>query len=88
MRQTPQWAAIEPMMESIRTGVGSGKASSPDSSGTMQVAVMMRVNDTMNRMDDTMKNLTVAWTANDWERFHDGYNDFQKQNANSLINNE
>jgi hypothetical protein len=50
--------------------------------------VMMRVSDTLNTMDSTMKNLTVAWTINDWERFHTTYNDFRKQNDNSLISNE
>jgi hypothetical protein len=87
MRQTPQFAAIEPMLESIRTGVGSGK-SGGDTSNQLNVAVMMRVSDTLNTMDSTMKNLTVAWTINDWERFHTTYNDFRKQNDNSLISNE
>lgn len=99
VRQSPVFAAIEPMLESIRLrgrsfydgGPTSGSAVAPATAANPFAAIGQRdaqLVDVLTRLNDKLDNLQVYFGGYDFERIRQAIQDNESQNNEALISND
>ncbi|WP_304238467.1 phage tail tape measure protein [Jiulongibacter sediminis] len=90
--QTPAFAAIKPMIDSISPSSAPASGGDQTPGNTVNVefgdlpATLADLKKTNEMLMKRLENLTVGMRGSDWRRFHEDYTDYLKQNENALIN--
>lgn len=90
--ETPAFAAIKPMIDSISPSSAPASGGDQTPGNTVNVefgdlpATLADLKKTNEMLMNRLENLTVGMRGSDWRRFHEDYTDFLKQNENALIN--
>lgn len=89
--QTPAFAAIKPMIDSISPSSAPASGGDQTPGNTVNVefgdlpATLADLKKTNEMLMKRLENLTVGMRGSDWRRFHEDYTDYLKQNENALI---